>query len=171
MKAIIKKTAAVAAVSALLGSTAAIAATVNTNAGLTVREAVALTNNTDLNFGIVDAPTDATTTYVLTNAGGTSTSGGNGAFISGSAAGDVTVSGQNGQTVDLSISNGACSVAGITLTAIEATYEGSAFNNTTANTATVNSGASMAIGGTVTIDVGTAAGAATCAYTVTVNYQ
>ena len=167
----LKRTLVIGSLVALTLPSIASAEAVVTNASLTVREAVALTNVASLNFGVLDAPTDLTTTYTLTSAGVPTATGGNGTFISGSAAGNITVAGENGQTVDLSIATGACTVVGITLASMEATYEGSAFNNTTANTAVVNSGAAMGVGGAVSIDVGTATGAATCAYTVTVAYQ
>ncbi len=93
MSNILKRTLVIGSLIALTSPTISSADVVNANASLTVREAVALTNNTSLNFGTVDAPTDSTTTYTLTNAGATSTSGGDGSFISGSAAGEISVAG------------------------------------------------------------------------------
>lgn len=149
----------------------AFADTVATNASMTIRSAVALTNVTSLNFGTIELPTDALTTFTLANGGGTTTSGGDGSFVSGSAAGDITVAGENGQTVDLSITAGSCTGSGITLTSMEALYEGNAFNESTPNTATVNSGATMNIGGSISLTTAASTGAQTCAYTVTVAYQ
>lgn len=150
----------------------AFADTVATNASMTIRAAVALTNNTSLSFGTIDLPTDATTTYTLTNAGGTSTSGGNGAFVASSAAGDISVAGENGQTVDLSITAGACTGSGITLSSMEATYNSQAFNNGAAASTTVNnSSPTMNVGGAIALTTSASTGAQTCAYTVTVAYQ
>lgn len=151
---------------------AAMAADANGNASITVRQPVALTNTTDLAFGTVDAPTDATTTFVVATDGSTSTSGGNGAFATGEAAGVVTIAAENGQTIALSAAASTCTGAtGVALTTITGDYNGTAFDSSAANTATFSSGTTtIDVGGSVTVDVGTT-GAATCAYTVTVNYN
>lgn len=149
----------------------AFADTVARNASMTVRSAVSLTSNTDLSFGTIDLPTDSITTYVLANGGGTSTSGGNGSFVSNSAAGDITVAGTDGLVVDLSITAGVCTGTNISLTAMEGTYQGGTFSNGSAGSATVSNGATMDIGGTITLEPTSSTGAQTCAYTVTVAYQ
>ena len=168
----VRMAALLTGVGAIFMTPTAMADDASGSASITVRQPVSLTNTTDLAFGTVDAPTDATTTFTIANNGGTSTSGGNGPFATGEAAGVVTIAAENGQTIALSAAASTCTGAtGVALTTITGDYNGTAFDSATANTATFSSAVTtIDVGGSVTVDVGTT-GAATCAYTVTVNYN
>jgi Domain of unknown function (DUF4402) len=160
------------ALTGLIVSGIAYAATQSVTANATFDSALTLTKNADINFGLLKAATSGT--YVISTAGVITPSGG-GVVVGGTpVAGSVTITGSATQTVAISTS-GYTADAGVTPSAATCNYNGSPIANCdtggTGLAAPTGSGKTLLLGVQIVADgTQTAGSTAAPTFVVTVVY-
>ena len=171
------KLAILASVATLaLYSTAAMAATQNVTANIAFENAITLTKNADINFGVVTA--GQANTYKIDIAAAVTVTGGAGSGVSlggTKAAGDILIQGSATQTISIQANNFVAN-AGVTASLVTCGYNGGAETACTASAITgqaapTGAGKTLLLGASATAD-GTQAAGSTAAPTfdVVVNY-
>lgn len=158
-----------AALLAVAGATSSVFAQVNpgnpatfsATADVTIATLITVASSQNLNFGSIAAPNSGSTQQIVTTAG--ASGGGSDAAQLNSAAlaqGIFSVTGTDGQTVNITFANESCTNAGLTLSGLNAD-----------NASPVLSGATAVnVGGTLTIASTATTGATTCTYDFIATY-
>lgn len=153
--------AAAAAVGLVSTASQAAPASLSSSATVQILAPITITEGNALAFGKIDAPSalSASTIFTISATGAPPAHTGDGAFVSGSAAGTYSFAGETGQNVNVSAAVGAACTGGLTLSNL---------------VLSVSSGnlplAGVKLGGSLNVPAGTTAGNYACPYTVSAQY-